>query len=121
MKVLSVRQPWAWAIIAGHKTIENRRWSTTYRGPLLIHAGQKMRIQDYRRLLDYGDEDGFQVPEREDLHLGGIIGKAVLVDIVTKAKGNPWFEGPYGWCLVEPRKLPFRPLLGKLRLFEEAE
>ena len=33
MKILSVRQPWAWLIVAGHKDIENRKWRTSYRGP----------------------------------------------------------------------------------------
>ncbi|MFB4265356.1 ASCH domain-containing protein [Nonomuraea sp. GTA35] len=41
MKTLSVRQPWAWAIAHGGKTIENRTWSTGYRGPLMIHAGAR--------------------------------------------------------------------------------
>lgn len=39
MKVLTIRQPWAWAIARGHKDIENRRWTTRHRGPLAIHAG----------------------------------------------------------------------------------
>ncbi|HHY88739.1 MAG TPA: ASCH domain-containing protein, partial [Chloroflexi bacterium] len=41
MKALSVRQPWAWLIAQGYKTVENRTWATNYRGPLLIHAGKK--------------------------------------------------------------------------------
>jgi hypothetical protein len=40
MKILSVRQPWAALIVSGHKDIENRTWSTRYRGPVLIHASQ---------------------------------------------------------------------------------
>jgi hypothetical protein len=40
MKPLSIRQPWAWAIVAGLKRYENRTWTTPYRRPLLIHAGQ---------------------------------------------------------------------------------
>lgn len=43
---LSVRQPWAWAIISGGKTIENRSWTTPYRGPLLIHAGKAFDPDD---------------------------------------------------------------------------
>ncbi|REF00241.1 ASCH domain-containing protein [Thermomonospora umbrina] len=39
MKALTIRQPWAWAIVHGGKTIENRTWQTFYRGPLAIHAG----------------------------------------------------------------------------------
>ena len=40
MKVLSVKQPWAWLIVAGVKNVENRTWFTNYDGPLLIHAGK---------------------------------------------------------------------------------
>jgi len=35
---LSVRQPWAWLIVNGHKDVENRTWSTQHRGDILIHA-----------------------------------------------------------------------------------
>jgi len=40
MKFLTIRQPWASLIAVGAKTIETRGWSTTYRGPLAIHAGK---------------------------------------------------------------------------------
>jgi hypothetical protein len=41
MRILTVRQPWAWAIIFGGKNVENRSRNIagTYRGPVLIHAG----------------------------------------------------------------------------------
>lgn len=41
MRILTVRQPWAWAIIHGGKNIENRSRNIagTYRGPVAIHAG----------------------------------------------------------------------------------
>jgi hypothetical protein len=35
-RTLTVRQPWAWAIARGHKDIENRSWTTRYRGPIAI-------------------------------------------------------------------------------------
>lgn len=38
MKCLSVRQPYAHYICAGLKTVENRTWTTKYRGRVLIHA-----------------------------------------------------------------------------------
>lgn len=41
MKCLSLWNPWATAIAVGTKTIETRSWSTSYRGPLAIHAAQK--------------------------------------------------------------------------------
>jgi activating signal cointegrator 1 len=40
MKVLSLRQPWADAVLELGKTIENRLWQTTYRGPIAIHVAK---------------------------------------------------------------------------------
>lgn len=42
MKAITVQQPWAWCIAAGHKKVENRTWVTSYRGPLAIHAGKSV-------------------------------------------------------------------------------
>jgi hypothetical protein len=41
MRVLTVKQPWAWAIIHGGKDVENRvrNLAGDYRGPVAIHAG----------------------------------------------------------------------------------
>lgn len=39
MRAITVQQPWAWAIAAGVKTVENRRRTTPHRGPIAIHAG----------------------------------------------------------------------------------
>jgi hypothetical protein len=38
MKTLSVKQPYATLICAGIKRVENRTWTTDYRGRFLIHA-----------------------------------------------------------------------------------
>lgn len=39
VKVLTVRQPWAWAIAYGGKDVENRTTLWRYRGWVLTHAG----------------------------------------------------------------------------------
>ena len=41
MRILTVRQPWAWALIHGGKDVENRLRNIAgdYRGPVAIHAG----------------------------------------------------------------------------------
>jgi hypothetical protein len=45
--VLTVRQPWAWAIGVAdaelRKPVENRSWYMGYRGPLWLHAGARSR------------------------------------------------------------------------------
>jgi ASCH domain len=38
MKIISLRQPWASLIVHGFKDVENRTWSTRYRGPLIIDS-----------------------------------------------------------------------------------
>lgn len=38
--VLSLRQPWATLWVYGEKMIETRGWSTSYRGPIAVHAGK---------------------------------------------------------------------------------
>lgn len=42
MRMITVRQPWAWAIIHGGKDIENRSRNIagSYRGPVAIHVAQ---------------------------------------------------------------------------------
>lgn len=43
MKVLTLTQPWATLVAIGAKRIETRSWSTSYRGPLAIHAAAGLR------------------------------------------------------------------------------
>ena len=38
MRALSVPQPWAFAIAAGHRPLDNRKRTTRYRGTLALHA-----------------------------------------------------------------------------------
>ncbi len=40
MIAVTVRQPWARCIAAGHKPVENRSRNFAYRGPIAIHAGK---------------------------------------------------------------------------------
>lgn len=42
MRALTIRQPWAAAIAFADKRVENRTWPTSYRGPILIHAGKSL-------------------------------------------------------------------------------
>jgi hypothetical protein len=39
-RALTLRRPWSWAILYAGKLVENRSWSTAYRGQLLNHQGQ---------------------------------------------------------------------------------
>ena len=116
MRAVSIKQPWAWAIIFGGKDIENRTWAPRYRGPLLIHAGKRVIAGDYEKVCLYLREDGRPMPKLSDLVHGGIIGQVDLVDVVENHDSH-WFGGPLGWVLKNPKPLQFQQCKGRLGLF----
>lgn len=123
MIALSIRQPWAWLIVNGHKPVENRTWSTNRRGRLLIHAGQVMTRADYEACTIFiaGDDRIRHVldvlPPADALDRGGIVGVAHLV-ACRRVHESPWFGGPYGFELAEAKPVPFQACKGKLSFFE---
>lgn len=102
VRVLSIRQPFAWAIIEGHKPLENRPWTRPHRGPVLIHASKTIRGADIEHLRD---EFQLKPPPRNEIDRGCIVGVVELVDVVTR-KGakrfGRWFKGPYGLIFRNP-------------------
>lgn len=118
MKAISIRQPWAWAILHVGKDIENRTWRTPYRGPVLIHAAKGMTREEYLDAAQMIDMVGLdKTPSLEDLLRGGIVGEARIVDCVA-THDSPWFFGPYGFVLADVKPLPFRPVRGALGFFD---
>lgn len=117
MKALSIRQPWAWLILHGGKNIENREWSTKFRGWFLIHASKGMTRDEYDAAEWMANENGVKLPPFETLERGGIVGMAKLGNCVT-GSDSPWFVGRYGFVLDEVKPLPFQPLKGALGLFD---
>ncbi len=120
MKIISIRQPWASLIVTGVKDVENRTWSTRYRGPILIHASQRadsIASDEMERRFDVG-------PPPAPPLLGGIVGIAEIVDCV-QVHPSKWYAGEYvdrhgerknHWALVlnNARTLPFVPCKGQL-------
>jgi hypothetical protein len=109
MTALTICQPYPHLIIIGDKPIENRTWSTPYRGPLAIHAGKS------RAWL--GDGDAERYPS---MVFGAFVGTANLVaclyldspiawpDRYAHLRDHPHANGPYCWVLenVRPLKVP---------------
>lgn len=120
IKALSIKQPWAWLIKKGYKDIENRTWSTKYRGWFFIHTGQQPDVEGYdraaRKLREY---NGKEIPPLENLNTGGIVGKARIVDCV-ETHISPWWndETDYGFVIDMAHPVPFRECPGQLRFFE---
>jgi hypothetical protein len=116
---LSIRQPWAWAIIHAGKDIENRQWSTRFRGPICIHASKGMTKAEYLEFEGvYGmDSQIPDVPEPEDLLRGGIVGVAEIIACVSQSRSR-WFFGRWGFVLSNARPVKFIPSRGALGLFD---
>lgn len=114
MKCLSLKQPWAWAVVNGLKDIENRKWKTKFRGELLIHASM-----NYDRLGEIIlKENGLDVPDLPPHAFGAIIGKVTVVDCV-RLHPSKWFFGPWGFVLKDAVAFKFAiPYKGRLGLFE---
>ena len=110
IRVLSIRQPWAELIVSGVKRIENRSWSTNYRGPVLIHAGLRPTDAPIAEI-----ERKFAIKIPRDLPRGGVVGIARLAGVVT-VSDDLFFEGPYGLVMVGALRLPFIPATGALGL-----
>ena len=117
MKALSLKQPWTTLIVTGIKPIENRKWSTSYRGQLLMHASKTWDKEGAQWIVDH-------FPELKDLiywsnHLKGkIIGQVDMIDCVTQYD-SPWFFGPYGFIFRDA--IEFKnpiPYKGQLNIFE---
>lgn len=126
IKILSVRQPWAWAIVYAGKDIENRSWPTKVRGRVLVHAS--LYAPDSFDAMDVLDASGLRDVERwaldrkmtgSDIHnqRGGIVGSVEIDGCVTEY-ASPWFFGPFGFVLRDPRPLPFRPMRGQLGFWD---
>ena len=121
---LTVWQPWAWAIVAGLKTVENRTQPTSFRGRLAIHAARAGSFDDSG--LDFmADELDLAVPGR--LPCGALVGEVTLVDCVAaddpRVAEDPWaasFADPWKWLLADaaeyPEPVPCRGQLGLWRV-----
>lgn len=121
MKTLSIRPPWAWAILNLGKRIENRSWETSYRGPLLIHAGKSITRDDYDCVARHCKRLGVKMPARHELQTGGIVGICNLSHIFepdTCDDTDFYADGCYGWKLDDVRPVPFIPQKGRLQLYE---
>lgn len=127
MKALSIQQPWAWLIVNAIKDIENRDWTTNYRGILLIHASKQKDRSCF--LYDNGGTGSTldprikwtnddRIPQWDyQYQYGGIVGYATLQKVVTKSDSS-WFRGKYGFVLTQRHPVDFIPLRGQLGLFD---
>lgn len=101
VRVLSVRQPWAWAIIHAGKDIENRPRTIIPGYRLLIHASRSY------------DRSGDVAVRRQGLRglpseiylarfYGSVIGMVDVIDCITASRSRWAVAGSYHWVLANP-------------------
>jgi hypothetical protein len=111
MKILSVWCPWAQLILCAGKDVENRGWSTTYRGPLLIHASKlNHKKREVDEILGRLAGEGmitqalrWQIAHRVPADRGKIIGVVNLVGAKKSSTSKWWVPGQVALELAEPK------------------
>ena len=120
-KCLSLKQPYAELLISGKKTIEVRKWNTTFRGKFLVHASKNISEEACKRLKI--DQAKFVT--------GAIIGKANLYNVISYGSKNSFlkdknkhfassnYENPkYGFLVNQAKRFDIPiPIRGKLGFF----
>lgn len=119
---LSVRQPWAWALIHGGKDVENRSRAPSGAARLIgrrlaIHASSGMTREEYCAASAFMLRIGVTCPPPADLARGGVIGSVRLVRI-DRESDSPWFFGPCGLVVDDPRPCDPIASTGALGLFD---
>jgi len=105
MKALSLKQPWVELVIQGKKTIELRKWNTSFRGEFYVHASGNI------------DEEQMKIFNLKDLPRQAIIGKVTLLDVKKYENEQDFLKdkdkhqalkmefGSYGFILGNAKRL----------------
>ncbi len=117
-KALVIRQPWADLVVDGIKGVENRSWTTAYRGPLAIVAGAARDKKAHEQAERIARQVGLDTFTPATVY-GAVVGFVDLVAITTDLE-SPWAEpGAHHWLLARPRRLNTpKPIKGRLGLFD---
>ena len=106
---ISVRQPWAWALIYAGKDCENRSAAAlrhmSFPPPgkrLAIHAAKGMTREEYEDAADFMESLGVTVPAPCDLLRGCIIGDVLYCGTASE-NASDWFFGPRAIIVGDPR------------------
>jgi hypothetical protein len=124
MKACSIKQPWAWAIQYGFKTIETRTWHTSYRGDLLIVSS---KLPDKVMMGSLAREQGL-TPELmassgRPLLYGKALAVAKLVDCRPMSKLDEdaamceRYPGAFSWVLEDVYRIEPFDVKGQLGLY----
>lgn len=118
---ISVRQPWAWAILHAGKDVENRvkraiTMGGMKPGRIALHASQTMTRSEYESARVFMCSIGVTCPSPDTLPRGGIVGAVTVREIVSSSDSD-WFFGPWALVLGSPEACAPIPAKGQLGFF----
>jgi hypothetical protein len=110
---LSIRQPWAWAILYAGKDVENRSWALPAHmvgKRILLHASKTCSRAEYEDASDTIEiVHGFRVPPLAELDRGAVVGAFTLVGCFgpSEVGGGQWhIQGQFGLSIAKVSVLP---------------
>src|ERR1019366_1397692 len=126
MRALSLYQPWASLLALGYKRLETRSWSTSYRGPIAVHASKRrLPLYWFGELLPLLRElhlDPASLPYGAMLATGRLaeVYPADLVRLTARERLlGDFSDGRYAWYFTDLVLLePVVPVLGKRLLWD---
>jgi len=125
MLAISIKQPWADAMVRGQKTVEVRTWAPGGKEGMLIaiHAGLR-EARDAPKIV--WEKVGWP----GDLRRGGVVGVGRLIEVFRYSRRqfeaeyyqhlNPlrwWHKGLWGWRFADLRRCRRIACPGQLGLF----
>ena len=129
LTAITLHQPWASLVAKGCKQYETRDWPTSYRGPIIIHAGRKPKgkqeLREHDKVLV-----SFKDLLNEDCPYSAVVAIAELTDVIlmteefinqqypTELRCGNWKIGRYAFKLENIRAIAPIPATGKQGLWK---
>ena len=109
---MTVREPYAWAIMVGAKDVENRSRRSNYLGRLYIHTSLTEDVDAVEAIVERVAADlgvsasaaRAKYRRHRERGLGKIIGRVEMFGCAVSHKSE-WFDGKYGYLLHNPVRL----------------
>ncbi len=102
MKAICIKEPWVSMIVSGQKTIETRKWTTSYKGKLLICASKTPQSKLSGKAVAVVDLVDCRPMTKED----------------EKKACCELYEGANAWILENIQQITPVPIKGQLGLFD---
>lgn len=114
MMALNIKPLWAWAIANGHKTIETRTWSVTYRGDILIVAS----VAPDKSMMEYLSKiPPCQIEYGKAIAIARLVECRPMTEADEEAAMCDVYPGAYSWELKNIRRIEPFFVTGQLGLY----